>query len=95
MGRFLDMAKRFDGPSARSKEPCSNGPLSDGGPCNPHQPVRSVFWEGADGRIRGPAQVINLALAPDSRGRNWCWFCIDYQGSWRWVREDLLRNGGK
>ncbi len=55
---------------------------------------RPVWWKSASGQILGPAQVTHFAQVTDSQGRDLFWLCLDYQGSWHWVREDRLRAKG-
>lgn len=53
---------------------------------------RPVYFETMAGELLGPAVVSHLTSALDSQGKEWAWFCLDYQGSWLWVREDRLRS---
>ena len=50
-----------------------------------------VYWESGRGEIHGPGKVEHLISAPDSQGNERAWSCVQFQGSWRWLREDRLR----
>ncbi|GKS58169.1 hypothetical protein YTPLAS18_16960 [Nitrospira sp.] len=54
---------------------------------------RPVYWESGDsGRIVGPGHVTHMTQVMDGNGQETFWLCVEYQGSWRWIREDLLRS---
>ena len=47
-----------------------------------------LWWEGGNGVLQGPAYVELLAVTGDDMA----WVGVAYEGTFRWVREDLIRN---
>lgn len=52
----------------------------------PAHPPSTVYWE-SDGTILGPASVSYVA-----KSRDQFYLCLEWQGSFRWVHESLLRS---
>ena len=53
---------------------------------------RPVYWETTTGEILGPAAISSMAKVTEEDGRETYWLCVEFGGSWRWIREDRLRS---
>jgi hypothetical protein len=49
-----------------------------------------VFWRCAAGTILGPGFMRHHTKVHTNRG-DYLWLLVEYQGSWRWISETLLR----
>ncbi len=50
-----------------------------------------VFWEGADGRICGPASPEHFLMIGSGDAARF-WLLLTFEGSLWWIRSDLLRS---